>query len=93
MTARSLKRLLLRAAAAGALGAALTACGGGGGGNGNGGTGGTVTTGGGSTATPEDFFGSAFSTDFHAASNTQPAVPKDGDVIPLSLTTQPQTTL
>lgn len=53
--------------------------------------------GGGSARTPppvvvpqEDFFGTAFGVDFRADPNSDPVVPKAGDIIPVSLTTNPQ---
>jgi hypothetical protein len=62
-------------------GLALTACGGGGGGS--------------ASTTPvvvpslESQFGVGFNTDFFANPNSQPAVPTAGDIIAVSLTTQP----
>lgn len=39
----------------------------------------------------EDFFGTGFGVDFRAAANTEPVVPMPSDIIPVSLTTEPQT--
>ena len=65
---------LLLAAAVG-----LAACSGGGGGNGP------------PRATdPVAFFGTAFAADYHASATSTPPVPKQGDIIPVSLTTNPQ---
>jgi hypothetical protein len=41
-------------------------------------------------APQEDFFGTAFGADFRAAAISTPAVPKQGDIIPVSYTTEPQ---
>lgn len=41
------------------------------------------------TVAQEDSFGVAFGTAFRADSNATPIEPKDGDIIPLSLTTEP----
>jgi len=41
-------------------------------------------------APQEDFFGTGFGTDFRAMANSTPAVPKPGDIIPVSYTTEPQ---
>lgn len=38
----------------------------------------------------EDFFGTAFGVDFRADPNSNPVTPKAGDIIPVSLTTEPQ---
>jgi hypothetical protein len=38
----------------------------------------------------EDFFGTAFGVDFRAPANSNPVVPSPGDIIPVSLTTEPQ---
>ena len=57
----------------------LAGCSGGGGG-------GTVGT----TPKAEDFFGTQFGVDFRATANSEPVTPADGDIIALSLTTEPQ---
>ena len=41
------------------------------------------------TVAQEDTFGVAFGTAFRADPNATPIEPKDGDIIPLSLTTEP----
>ncbi len=41
-------------------------------------------------APQEDFFGTAFGADFRATAISTPAVPKQGDIIPVSYTTEPQ---
>lgn len=41
------------------------------------------------TVVQEDAFGAVFGTAFRADANTTPIEPKDGDIIPLSLTTEP----
>ncbi|WP_411289964.1 hypothetical protein [Sphingorhabdus sp.] len=41
------------------------------------------------TVVQEDRFGVAFGTAFRADPNATPIEPKDGDIIPLSLTTEP----
>ena len=41
------------------------------------------------TVVQEDTFGVAFGTAFRADPNATPIEPKDGDIIPLSLTTEP----
>ena len=75
------RKNLLRLALLGTVGMSLAGCGGGGGGSA-------------STApvvipSLESAFGVGFNTDFFANPNSQPAVPKAGDIIALSLTTQP----
>jgi len=42
------------------------------------------------TVSQEDSFGLAFGTAFRADPNATPIEPKDGDIIPLSLTTEPK---
>jgi hypothetical protein len=41
-------------------------------------------------APQEDFFGTQFGIDFRADANSDPVTPKKGDIIPVSLTTDPQ---
>lgn len=41
------------------------------------------------TVVQEDTFGVAFGTAFRADPNSTPIEPKDGDIVPLSLTTEP----
>ncbi len=68
----------------GVLGLLLAACGGGG----HGGTTATAvaTT---SAASLPATFGTGFATDFAASPNSTPAVPKVGDIIPVTLTGEP----
>ena len=63
----------------------LVACGGGGGGGGDNPPSPPPTT----TTAQEDTFGVAFGLAFRADANSEPIEPKDGDIIPLSLTTEP----
>jgi hypothetical protein len=77
MTRKNLFRLVLLASAA----VTLAACGGGGGRS--------VSTAPVVAPSLESMFGAGFNTDFSASPNSQPAVPVSGDIIPLSLTTQP----
>ena len=42
------------------------------------------------TAAQEDTFGVVFGTAFRADSNSEPIEPKDGDIIPLTLTEEPK---
>jgi len=84
MIALSRVRTLCAGASVVALCAALEACSGGGGGA-------SVTTPPPPPPPPqEDFFGTAFGVDFRAPANSNPVVPSPGDVIPVSLTTEPQ---
>ena len=62
----------------------LVACGGGGGDNASPPP--SPTT----TAVQEDTFGVVFGTAFRADSNSEPIEPKDGDIIPLTLTEEPK---
>ena len=78
------KQLVQRALIGTALALPLAACGGGGGGSD-------------SVITPpvviktlqEDKFGVQFGTDFRAAMNSDPVSVNDGDIVPVSLTTDP----
>lgn len=75
---------LFRLALVGVAGMALAGCGGGGGSS-------STTT---MTPTPaplslQQMFGTAFATDYAANANSTPVVPAAGDIIALSLTTQP----
>jgi len=63
----------------GAAAVALSGCGGGGGGA-------TVTT---QPTSVASSFGTQFAIDFAASPNSQPVKPQSGDIIPLSLTTEP----
>jgi hypothetical protein len=80
---RTLPRLrtLCAGASVVALCAALEACGGGGG---------SVKTTPPVTVPQEDFFGTGFGVAFRAAANTEPVTPMASDIIPVSLTTEPQ---
>ncbi|MEO5641526.1 MAG: hypothetical protein ABIQ98_07155 [Sphingomicrobium sp.] len=79
------KQLVQRALIGTALALPLAACGGGGGGGSD------------SVITPptviktaqEDKFGVQFGIDFRAAMNSEPASVNDGDIVPISLTTEP----
>ena len=76
-------RLLRNAAAVALLAGGLAACGGGGGG------------GGGHVVTPPPpslaaFFGASFEKAFNASAMSEPFDPAPGDIIALSLTTEPQ---
>ena len=68
--------------------ATLSACGGNGG-NGDGGDSGTAPPPPTTVSAQEDTFGLAFGMAFRADTNGTPIEPKDGDIIPLSLTTEP----
>ena len=72
---------IFRLALLGVVGLALAGCGGGGGSS-------TSTT---PVVVPslESNFGTAFNTDFFASPNSEPVVPMAGDIIALSLTTEP----
>jgi len=59
-------------------------------GSGGGGGGGGVTMPPPPPPPQEDFFGTAFGVDFRAPPNSNPVVPSPGDIIPVSLTTEPQ---
>jgi hypothetical protein len=80
------KQLLQRALIGTALALPLAACGGGGG-----------SSGGDTVITPpvvvttaqEDKFGIPFGMDFRAAMNSEPASVSDGDIVPVSLSTEP----
>ncbi|MBC7667882.1 hypothetical protein [Caulobacter sp. DWR2-3-1b2] len=79
-------RILRNIAVIGLLAASVAACGGGGGGGG----GSVAVTP--PTASPpsiQSAFGAGFATLFNAGPNTDPAKPTTGDVIALSLTTDP----
>ncbi len=77
MTRKTVFRLLLL----GAAGMALAGCGGG--------NNASTTTTPPVATTFETQFGIGFNTDFAASPNSQPATPLAGDIIALSLTTQP----
>ena len=80
-----MKRIIERAVLVAAMGSGLAACG----------------NSGGNASAPapppppivvqrqEDQFGANFATDFRAGSTANPATPANGDIIPLSLTTNP----
>jgi hypothetical protein len=74
---------LVRLALVAAGGAALAGCGGGGGSSFS------TTTATAPQPTLQQTFGIQFAVDFAAPANSQPVVPASGDIIPLSLTTQP----
>lgn len=78
--------LLLQASAVSMLATGLAACGGGNGSN-------TPTPMPGQTgaARQEDQFGIAFGNDFRADPNSEPAQVADGDIVAVSLTTEPVT--
>ena len=79
----SKSQLLVRALLAGGLAILVSACG-------NHSSGSSQTTPPVVTTTAqEDKFGSAFGTDFRASNNSEPANVSDGDVVPVSLTTEP----
>lgn len=78
------RQLLTRALCGTALALPLAACGGGGGGHDSTPAPPTVVT-----TAQEDKFGVQFGTDFRAAMNSEPAAVNDGDVVPVSLTTEP----
>ena len=67
--------------------ATLSACGGGGGGDGS--DSGAAPPPSTTVSAQEDTFGLAFGMAFRADANSEPIEPKDGDIIPLSLTTEP----
>lgn len=67
-----------------ALALSLAACGGGGGGSDS-----VVEPPKVITTAQEDKFGIAFGTDFRAPLNGEPAPVNDGDIVPVSLTTEP----
>ena len=80
------KQFVQRALIGTALALPLAACGGGGGSSGQD----TVITPPKVTTTAqEDKFGINFGTDFRAAMNSEPASVADGDIVPVSLTTEP----
>ncbi len=80
-----MKRIVQRALLVAMMGAGLASCGG------NGGDAATTPP----VVVPpapapqENQFGTAFATDFRASPTSAPATPADGDIIPLSLTTNP----
>ena len=77
-------RWLTRGAIAGGLVLSLSGCGGGGGSSSSATTPpSTVTT------AQEDKFGPVFGNDFRASPNSEPAPVKDGDIVAVSLTTEP----
>lgn len=77
------KLLIQRALMTTALALSLAACGGGGGSD-------AVVTPPKTTVTAqEDKFGVAFGNDFRAPMNSEPATVADGDIVPVSLTTEP----
>lgn len=83
MNSKTVRRL--QTASLSALAVALASCGGGGGGTSS------------STPTPpvvtttgqEDKFGTQFGIDFRAPNNSEPAQVNNGDIVPVSLTTEP----
>lgn len=86
------KRQMVQRALIGiALALPLAACGGGGGGGSSSGGGGdtVITPPVVVTTAQEDKFGIAFGNDFRAAMNSEPASVSDGDIVPVSLTTEP----
>ncbi len=74
------RKNLFRLAVLGCAGMALAGCGGGGN---------SVATAPTPPPTLQQMFGTAFATDFAANANSTPVVPVSGDIIALSLTTQP----
>jgi len=85
------KQLVQRALLGTALALPLAACGGGGdgGGGGGGGSGTVITPPTVVTTAQEDKFGIQFGIDFRALMNSEPASVNDGDIVPVSLTTEP----
>ena len=81
------KQLVQRALIGTALALPLAACGGGGGSSGGGDT--VITPPVVVTTAQEDKFGIPFGMDFRAAMNSEPAPVMDGDIVPVSLTTEP----
>jgi hypothetical protein len=77
-------QLLLQASAVTVLATGLAACG-------NGNSTPTPTPGQTAAARQEDQFGIAFGNDFRADPNSEPAQVADGDVVAVSLTTEPVT--
>ena len=78
-------RWVMRGLLAGGLALSVAGCGGGGGSSSSGGSPVVV-------ATPqEDKFGTMFGIDFRAVANSEPANVSDGDIVPVSLTTEPIT--
>ena len=78
-------QLLVRAVAVGGLALGLSACGSGSGRS----TATTVTTPVVTATAQEDKFGTAFGTDYRAVANTEPETTTDGDIVAVSLTTEP----
>lgn len=81
-------QLLLQASAVSLLATGLAACGSG---YGNGGSTPTPTPGQTGTARQEDQFGIAFGNAFRADPNGEPSPVADGDLVAISLTTEPVT--
>ena len=81
------KQLVQRALIGTALALPLAACGGGGGNSGGGDT--VITPPVVVTTAQEDKFGIPFGMDFRAAMNSDPASVSDGDIVPVSLSTEP----
>lgn len=79
------KQIVQRAFLGTALALPLAACGGGGGG----GKDTVITPPVVVTTAQEDMFGVQFGIDFRAAMNSEPASVADGDIVPVSLTTEP----
>jgi hypothetical protein len=73
---------LLKAALLGGTAVTLAACGGSGGG-------GSASTTPVTVPSLESQFGAAFNTDYFAAANSEPVVPQPGDIIALTLTSEP----
>ena len=82
------KQLVHRALIGTALALPLAACGGGGGSGGGGGDT-VITPPVVVTTAQEDKFGIPFGMDFRAAMNSDPASVSDGDIVPVSLSTEP----
>ena len=77
-------QLLVRVAVAVGLALTVSACGG------SGSSGSPATTPPVVTATAqEDKFGTVFGTDYRASANSEPATTNDGDIVAVSLTTEP----
>ena len=81
------KQFVQRALIGTALALPLAACGGGGGSSGGGDT--VITPPVVVTTAQEDKFGIPFGMDFRAAMNSDPASVSDGDIVPVSLSTEP----
>lgn len=79
----SKSQLLMRALLAGGLALSVSACGS------NNSSSSQTTPPTVTTTAQEDKFGTAFGTDFRASNNSEPANVSDGDVVAVSLTTEP----